>query len=58
MYHIFVLRTLTEITKTQKKKYFFTFIDFSKAFDSECRFWLWQKQLASKIKGKVSDYIQ
>ena len=34
MHHIFVLHALTELAKTQKKKLFCSFIDFSKTFDS------------------------
>ena len=34
MDNIFALHALTEIAKTQKKKLFCSFIDFSKAFDS------------------------
>ena len=41
MDHIFVLHALTEIANTQKKKLFCSFIDFSKAFDSVWRVWLW-----------------
>ena len=52
MDHIFVLHALTEIAKTQKKKLFCSFIDFSKAFDSVWRVGLWKKLLASNINGK------
>ena len=57
MDHIFVLRALTEIAKTQKKKLFCSFIDFSKAFDSVWRVGLWKKRLASNINGKCFQII-
>ena len=50
--HIFVLHASTEIAKTQKKKLFSSFIDFSKAFDYVWRVWLWKKLLVSNINGK------
>ena len=52
MDHIFVLHTLTEIAKPQKRKLFCSFIDFSKAFDSVWRVGPWKKLLASNINGK------
>ena len=57
MDHIFVLHAITEIAKTQKKKLFYSFIDFSKAFDSVWRVGLWQKLLASNINGKCAQII-
>ena len=57
MDHIFVLHALTEIAKTQKKKLFCSFIDFSKAFDSVWRVGLWKKLLASNINGKCFQII-
>ena len=57
MDHIFVLHALTEIAKTQKKKLFRSFIDFSKAFDSVWRVGLWKKLLASNINGKCFQII-
>ena len=57
MDNIFVLHALTEISKTQKKKLFCSFIDFSKAFDSVWRVGLWKKLLASNINGKCFQII-
>ena len=57
MDHIFVLNALKEIAKTQKKKLFCSFIDFSKAFDSVWRIGLWKKLLASNINGKCFQII-
>ena len=57
MDHIFVLHALTGIAKTQKKKLFCSFIDFSKAFDSVWRVGLWKKLLASNINGKCFQII-
>ena len=49
MDHIFVLHALTELAKKQKKKLFCSFFDFSKAFGSVWRVWLWKKLLTSNI---------
>ena len=57
MDHIFVLHALAEIAKSQKMKLFFSFIDFSKTFDSVWRVGLWKKLLASKINGKCFQII-
>ena len=50
--HIFVLQSLFELLKLQKKKLYCAFIDFSKAFDSVWRIGLWQKLLHNEINGK------
>ena len=57
MDHIFALHSLTEIAKTQKKKVFYSFIDFIKAFDSVWRVGIWKKLLANNIKGKCFQII-
>ena len=51
--HIFVVYGLTETTKTQKKKLFCSFIDFSKAFNSVWRVGLWKNLLANNINGNI-----
>ena len=51
--HIFTLNSLIELFKSQKKKIFCTFIDFSKAFDTVWRIGLWEKLLNSSINGKM-----
>ena len=50
--HIFSLDALKEILKSQKKKLFCVFIDFSQAFDSVWHVGLWQKLLKTGINGK------
>ena len=50
--HIFSLYALKEILKSQKKKLFCVFIDFSQAFDSVWRVGLWQKLLNTGVNGK------
>ena len=59
MDYVFALHALTEIAKTQKKKLFCSFNDFSKAFDYVCiwRVGLWKKLLANNIKGKCFQII-
>ena len=51
--HIFVLHSLFELLKLQKKKLYCKFIDFSKAFDSVWRIGLWNKLLKNEINGFV-----
>ena len=51
--HIYTLNSLIELFKSQKKKMFCTFIDFSKAFDTVWRIGLWEKLLSSSINGKM-----
>ena len=49
---IFVVNTLIEILKTQKKKLFCAFIDFSQALDNVWRIGLWRELLGSSVQGK------
>ena len=49
--HIFVLHALIEVLQSKKVKLFYSFIDFSKAFDSVWRVGLWTKILKHNIKG-------
>ena len=51
--HTFVLNTLIETLKNQKKKLFCAFIDFSQAFNSVWRIGLWRKLLGSTVQGKL-----
>ncbi|MEW8548255.1 MAG: reverse transcriptase family protein [Candidatus Thiodiazotropha sp.] len=53
MDHIFSLHALIEILKSQKKKLFCCFVDFSSAFDSVWRMGLWRKLLNYNIDGKL-----
>ena len=55
--HIFVLHSLFELLKLQKKKLFCAFVDFSKAFDSVWRVGLWNKLLKDEINGKFFNVI-
>lgn len=55
--HIFVLHSLFELLKLQKKKLFCAFVDFSKAFDSVWRVGLWNKLLNDGINGKFFKVI-
>ena len=55
--HIFVLHSLLELLKLQKKKLFCAFVDFSKAFDSDWRVGLWNKLLNNGINGKFFKVI-
>ena len=55
--HIFVLHALFELLKSQKKKLFCAFVDFSKAFDSVWRVGLWNKLLENEINGNFFKVI-
>ena len=55
--HIFVLHSLFELLKKQKKKLFCAVVDFSKAFDSVWRIALWNKLLRNEINGKFFNVI-
>ena len=55
--HIFVLYSLIEILKQQKKKLYCAFVDFAKAFDSVWRIGLWKKMLQNSINGKLFQVI-
>lgn len=50
--HIFVLHSLFELFKMQKKNLYCAFIDFSKAFDSVWRIGMWKKLLDNSINGR------
>ena len=53
----FCIACINRNCKTQKKKLFCSFIDFSKAFDSVWRVGLWKKLLASNINRKCFQII-
>ena len=55
--HIFSMHSLIELLKSQKKKIFCCFVDFSSAFDSVWRIGLWKKILEHNIDGKVFKVI-
>ena len=50
--HIFVLNSVIELLRYQKKKLFCAYIDFSQAFDNVWRIGLWRKLLHTEVKGK------
>lgn len=56
--HIFTLNFLVQKLKSEKKKLYCSFIDFSAAFDSVWRAGLWYKLSKGGIKGKVFDIIK
>ena len=49
---------LIEYFKSNKKKLYCCFIDFTKAFDNIWRAGLWQKLLKHGIRGKILTIIQ
>ena len=55
--HIFSMDALIELLKSQNKKLFCCFVDFSSAFDSVWRIGLWKKIFTHKIDGKVFKVI-
>ena len=55
--NIFSMHALTELLKSQKKKLFCCFVDFSSASDSVWRIGLWKKILEHNIDGKVFKVI-
>lgn len=55
--HIFSLNTLIELLRSQKKKLYCAFIDFSQAFDSVWRVGLWKKLLSNSINGKFFQVV-
>lgn len=56
--HIFSLYALNELMKSQKKKLFCCFVDFSSAFDNVWRAGLWSKLLQSNVNGKIIAVIK
>ena len=55
--NIFLLHTLISLSNLYKKKMYFIFIDFEKAFDKVWRTGLWNKKLQSHINGKMYNVI-
>jgi hypothetical protein len=56
--HIFTLNLLINKLRSEKKKLFCSFIDFSAAFDSVWRTGLWKKLQNQGITGKIFTVIQ
>ncbi|MCG7875884.1 MAG: reverse transcriptase family protein [Candidatus Thiodiazotropha endolucinida] len=56
--HIYSLYSLVELLKTENKKLFCCFVDFSKAFDSVWRIGLWKKLLHTSVTGKFLKVLQ
>ena len=56
--NIFILHSLINLYLSTKKKLFFTFIDFGRAFDTIWRVGLWQIFLENNISGKCFNVIK
>ena len=56
--NLFIIQSLIEISKTNKKKLFCAFIDFKQAFDKVWRDGLWHKLQNTRIDGKCLRFIQ
>jgi hypothetical protein len=55
--NVFILKSLIDILKNDKKKMYCCFIDFKQAFDSVWRNGLWNKLLKENINGKCFNII-
>ena len=53
----FILHAIIVYKKSRKLKLFFTFVDFSKTFDTVRRAGLWSKQIKYNIHGKIYSVI-
>ena len=58
MDQVFVLFNIINWYVTKGKKLFVTFVDYEKAFDRVNRMYLWQKLLASGVKGKILKVVE
>ena len=58
MDQVFALFSITNWYVTKGKKLFITFVDYEKAFDRVNRMYLWQKILASGVKGKILKVVE
>jgi hypothetical protein len=56
--NLFILRTLTEQAKFQKKKLYTCFVDFKKAFDTVPRDLLWQVLEGLGISGRILECLR
>jgi exonuclease III len=56
--NLFILRTLTEQAKLQKKKLYTCFVDFKKAFDTVPRDLLWQVLERLGIRGRILECLR
>ena len=57
MDHVFTLHAITDYNKSKKKRVYFAFIDYSKAFDMIDRASLWMKLLKHGVNGEVLNVI-
>jgi len=55
--NLFILHTLTEQAKFQKKKLYICFMDFKKAFDTVLRDLLWQVLEGGGISGRILECL-
>ena len=51
--HVFVLKTLIDLYLNKRKRIYFCFIDYKKAFDIVSRVSLWTKMLSLNINGQI-----
>lgn len=56
--NLFILQSLTDILRHNKKKMYCAFIDFKQAFDTIWRPGLWKKLLTYNINGKILKVIK
>jgi hypothetical protein len=56
--NLFVIQSLIDLLKLQKKKLFCAFIDFKQAFDTVWRQGLWYKLIQNNINGKCFNVIK
>jgi len=56
--NLFILRTLTEQAKFQKKKLYTCFVDFKKTFDTVPRDLLWQVLEGLGISGRILECLR
>lgn len=56
--NLFILRTLTEQARFQKKKLYTCFVDFKKAFDTVPRDLLWQVLEGLGINGRILECLR
>ncbi len=56
--HIFLVKSLIDLFKFQKKRLFCAFVDYKKAFDVVWRAGLWQKLYYQGIQGKMLNLVK
>ena len=56
--HVFTLKTIIDIYLSRKKRLYYAFVDFKKAFDTIWRVGLWSKLINLGLSGKILTVIQ